>query len=329
MPIAPEQYVDTYLTNFAVDFYNDSDDFIAGKVFPTISVDEATGLYTRWPKGFFLRDEMRERPLGERARRIQYRAGQGRYLCIEEAVSHSIDERERPKSNNPAVNPLDPDEAATRLLTLQALIHQERTWVTRFFRAGVWSVDLVGRASSPGAGEFLQFDQSGSNPAKLIATRKMLMKRSGARAGNTLVVGGDVLLALLDHPAIKDAIKYTQTGFVTEAIIAKYLGVDRLFVAGGIQNTAAEGQADNIDWIVPPKGMLLVYANPTPSRQEPSGGYTFAWNGLIPGATNAFGGVISRYYEEQEHSDTFEIRVAGDQEIVAPDMGVYFADVVA
>lgn len=329
MPIAPEAHVDTYLTNLAVDFYNNSDEFIAGKVFPTIPVDEATGLYTRWPKGYFLRDEMRERPLGERARRIRYRAGSGQFVCIEEAVSHAVDDRERPKTTNPTVNPLDPDEAAMRLLTLQGLIHQEREWVTSYFRTGVWTTDLTGRASSPSTGEFLQWDQAGSDPADQIASLQDAMAEGGARAGNTLTLGRAAFRKLKAHPAVKDAIKYTQKGFVSAELLAEYLGVDRLIVPGGVQNTAPEGQTDSISFIVPSRSALLTYANPTPSRQEPSAGYTFAWTGLIPGLTNAFGGVISRYREEQEHSDVFEIRVAGDQRIVSPDMGVFLSNAVA
>lgn len=329
MPIAPEAHVDTYLTNLAVDFYNNSDQFIAGKVFPTIPVDEASGLYTRWPKGYFLRDEMRERPLGERARRIRYRADRGQYVCIEEAVSHAVDDRERPRTNSPTINPLDPDEAAMRLLTLQGLIHQEREWVASYFRTGVWTTDLTGRASSPSTGEFLQWDQAGSDPADQVASLQDTMAEGGARAGNTLTLGRYAFRKLKAHPAIKEAIKYTQKGIVTAEILAEYLGVDRLIVPGGVQNTAAEGQTDSISFIVPSRSALLTYANPTPSRQEPSAGYTFAWTGLIPGLTNAFGGVISRYREEQEHSDVFEIRVAGDQRIVAPDMGVFLSNAVA
>lgn len=329
MPISPQGHVDTYLTNLAADFYNDSDQFIAGKVFPTIPVGDSSGLYVKWPKGYFLRDEMRERPLGERARRISYKTSNGRYTCIEEAVSHTIDDRERPGVNDPHINPIDPDEAAMRLLTQQGLIHQERTWVKRFFQTGVWTIDRAGVSSSPTGSQFLQLDQSGADPADLVASVQDGMAEAGSRPGNTLVLGRDVVRALKKNALIKDAIKYTQTGIVTLDILAAYLGVDRVIVPGGIQNAAAEGQTDAISFIVPKKAMLLCYANPTPSKQEPSAGYTFAWTGLIPGATNAFGGVITRYRDDQAHSDVFEIRVAGDQEIVAPDMGVFFSAAVA
>lgn len=329
MPISPQGHVDTYLTNLAVDFYNNSDQFVAGKVFPTLPVDQASGLYMKWDKGYFLRDEMRERPLGERNRRIQYKSSSGRYTCIEEGVNHRIDDRERPGVQDKTANPLDPDEAAMRLLVQQGLIHQERTWVNRFFKTGVWTTDLTGVSSGPSTGQFLQLDQTGSDPADLVAQMQDTQAGGGSKAGNTLVIGRDVLRALKKHPSIKDAIKYTQTGIVTLDILAAYLGVDRIFVPGGVQNTAAEGQTDAISFIVPKKSMLLVYANPTPSRVEPSGGYTFAWTGLIPGETNAFGGVIARYRDEPAHSDEFEIRVAGDQEIVAPDMGVFFSGAVA
>lgn len=329
MPISPQGHVDTYLTNLAVDFYNSSDKFIAGKVFPTIPVTESTGLYKKWDKGYFLRDEMRERPLGERPHRIEYKVTKGRYLCIEEAVAHTIDDRERPSVNDPHINPLDPDEAAMRLLTLQGLIHQENTWVKRFMTTGQWTVDLTGVSSGPTGNQFLQWDQAGSDPADFINQRRDLMAEGAGREINTAVIGRDVLRALKKHSAIKDAIKYTQKGFVTEEILAEYLGLDRVFVPGGVQNTAAEGQTDAVSFIVPKKSVLLCYANPTPSQQEPSAGYTFAWTGLIPGATNAFGGVISRFRDEQARSDVFDIRVAGDQEIVSPDMGVFLSAAVA
>lgn len=329
MPIAPDAYVDQYLTDLAVDYYNSSGLFIAGKVFPTVPVDDATGLYTKWPKGYFLRDEMRERPLGERPRRIQYRTETGRYACIEEAVATTVDDRQRPRSNSPNTNPLDPDEAAMRLLVGQALIHQERTWVTSYFRAGVWGTDLTGRASSPGAGEFLQFDQAGSDPADTIASLIDDMAERGARPANTLTLGRTAFRKLKGHPAVRDAIKYVMGGFVTAELLARYLGVERLIVPGGVHNTAPEGQTDAISYIVPKKAALLTYANPTPSRQEPSAGYTFAWTGLLEGAANAFGGVIERHRDDQARSDIFDIRVAGDQDIVAPDMGVFMSNVVA
>lgn len=329
MPIAPDQYVDQYLTDFAVDYYNNSDLFIAGKVFPTVGVTEATGLFTKWPAGYFLRDEMRERPLGERPRRIQYRTETGRYACIEEAVATTVDDRQRPRSTSLNINPLGPDEAATRLLVMQALIHQERTWVASFFRAGVWSTNLTGRASSPGAGEFLQFDQAGSDPADTIAQLIDDMGEKGARPANTLTLGRTAFRKLKNHPAVREAIKYTMKGFPTAELLAEYLGVERLFVPGGVQNTAAEGAADAFSYIVPKRAALLTYANPDPSLQEPSAGYTFAWEGLLDGAANAFGGVIERHRDEQARSDIFDIRVAGDQDIVAPDMGVFLTDAVA
>jgi hypothetical protein len=332
MTIPVQGHVDTYLTDFSVDYYNNADRFVAGKVFPTVPVTEQTGLYVKWPKGYFLRDEMRERPLGERNRRAGYKTGSGRYTCIEEGLTTRIDDRERPKTNDPHVNPLDPDEAATRFLTGQALIHQERKFVATYMKPGVWSTDMSGVSSSPnGTSTFLQWDQAGSDPADFVAGLQDDMVEKGGLPGNTLTLGRLAYRRLRAHPAIKDSIKYVQKANVTLEILAEYLGVDRVFVPGGVQNTAAEGQTDAISYIVPKKAALLTYANPAerPSKTEPSAGYTFAWTGLIPGVTNAFGGVIERRRDDPAHSDEFEIRVAGDQEMVAPDLGVYLDAAVA
>jgi hypothetical protein len=75
--------------------------------------------------------------------------------------------------------------------------------------------------------------------------------------------------------------------------------------------------------------MLLVYAAPAPAIDQPSGGYTFAWTGLIPGETNAFGGTIQRGRDGLASSDVMQIKEASDQKVVASELGIFFEDVVA
>lgn len=325
-PLPADAHIDRWLTDLSVAYIQSAENFVAAKVFPAVPVLKQSDKYATYPKGYFFRDEMGPRPLGGRANRAGYTIGSGTYSCQEDALSHPIDDRVRANTDAP----LGPDEAGQRLLSGQAMIHLDRLWAFDYFKTGVWAqTDQTGVASAPTGPQFLQFDQSGSKPIQTIRARASVMAGTTGYRPNKLVLGNDVYDALCEHADIIDRIKYTQRGVATRELLAELFHVDEVLVAQGVQNTAKEGQTDAVSWLVNAKAMLLVYAPPAPSLLTPSAGYTFAWTGLIPGVTNAMGGVIARYREEQEHSDILEIRTAFDTGVVASDLGQFFAAAVA
>lgn len=325
-PLPSDSHIDRYLTNLSVAYIQASDNFVAANVFPTVPVLKQSDKFATYPKGYFWRDDMGPRPLGDKAQRTGYKTGSGSYMCEEDALAHPIDDRVRANTDQP----LDPDVAGQRLLTQKAMIHLDRAWAGDFFKTGVWSqADQAGVASAPSTNQFIQFDQSGSKPIQTIRARASAMAGTTGFRPNKLVLGNDVYDALVNHADIIDRIKYTQRGVADTELLAQLFNVDRVLVAEGVQNTAPEGQTDVISWIVNSKGMLLAYAPQVPSLLTPSAGYTFAWTGLIPGVDNATGGVIARYREEQAHSDILEIRTAFDTSVVASDLGQFFSATVS
>jgi hypothetical protein len=142
---------------------------------------------------------------------------------------------------------------------------------------------------------------------------------------NKLVLGNDVYDALVEHADIIDRIKYTQRGVATREILAELFHVDEVLVAAGRAEHRQGGsdERDLVDRELQGDAARL-RARSRRSTRRPAG-YTFAWTGLIPGATNATGGVIARYREEQAHSDILEIRTAFDTATVATDLGQFFA----
>jgi len=324
-PTPAQMHVDRYLTNLSVAFVQQSRNFVADKVFPVVPVAKQSDLYPVYDRGYFFRDEMRPRPLGGEAAKAGYKVTNQRYYCEEFALAHTIDDRVRANADQP----LNPDRAAMRLLTTQAMIHRDRDWSSKYFKTGVWTTDLTGVALNPTGNQFLQFDQSGSDPIGVVDAEKDRIAETTGYEPNVLVIGRKVYRTLRNHPDIIDRVKYTQRGVIDTEILASLFGVERVAVPGSVQNTAAEGTADNFSFIVASDDMLLVYAAPEPALEQPSGGYIFAWTGLIPGETNAFGGVIQRMRDEKAHSDHLEIRVAYDIHVVAPDLGVFFDSAVA
>lgn len=324
-PTPGQLHIDTYLTNLSVSYAQSQENFIASKVFPTVPVNHQSDKYAVYPKGAFLRDEYKPRPLGGRPNQTGYVITSGQYFAEEWGLEHKIDDRVRANADQP----LDPDRAGMRMLTSQGLIRQDRMWATSYFKTGVWGTDWTGVASAPSASQFLQFDQAGADPIGFFDQQAELFGSATGMQPNTIVLGPKVYRVLKNLASITDRIKYTQRGIVTTDILAELFDVKQVLVARSVYNSAAEGQADAINYIVDGKSALMVYAAPAPGLDTPSAGYTFAWTGLIPGATNAMGGVIERGREELAHSDVLQGRMAFDTEIVARDLGEFFTACVA
>lgn len=316
----------------AIAWFLDESKFVAGKVFPTLPVAHKSDNYPIYKKGYFYRDEFAVRPYGGRPKEIGYKIEKGVYSCEEEALEAKIDDRVRANAD---VGSLDPDVANQRLLRTQALIHRDNEWASSFFKTGVWTVNWTGEEKAPTKTEeeseekFLQFDQTGSEPIEFFDQRRLDIGSKTGYLPNKLVIGADVYRVLKNHPAIVERIKYTQRGIVTLDILAELFDVEEVFVPLGVINSATEGEADSINYIVNRKSALLVYANNAPSIQEPSAGYSFVWTGLLPGISNAFGGVIETGREELAHSDVMQCRTAFTQAITAPDLGEYFENCVS
>lgn len=314
-------HVDRYLTNFSVNYVQDRKNFVAQRAASIIPVVKQTDTYVVYDRGYFWRDEAQPRPLGGRPQQVGYKFDSGTYKATEYALEHVVDDRQRTNADDP----IRLDENATTLLTGKHMIKQDRVWVAKFFGTGLWSTEATGVSSSPSvADQFLTFDDSGSTPIEVIDYWKDQMFQKTGFMPNTLVLGAGVKRVLRTHPDIADRIKYTRTGIADDDILGMLFEIPNLVVARSIYNAAEEGAANNFQYIADPNAMWMGYIEPNPGLDSPTAIANFAWTGLLPGATNALGGVMERGRDERAHSDYFQGRMAWDLEIVAPDLGVFF-----
>src|SRR6185369_1350845 len=218
--------------------------------------------------------------------------------------------------------PIRLDENASNLLTQKHMIKQDRVWATKFFSAGVWTTQIQGTDSGPDNPDthVLQFSDPNSDPIGAIDYQKDRIHEKTGFMPNTLVLGAGVKRVLRTHPDIADRIKYTRTGIADEDILASLFEVDRVVVARSIYNSAAEGATNVFTYIADKKAMLLCYIDPNPGLDSPTAIANFAWTGLLPGATNALGGVMQRGRDDRAHSDYFQMRMAWDLQLVAQDL---------
>ena len=104
------------------------------------------------------------------------------------------------------------------------------------------------------------------------------------------------------------------------------LGLEDVLVAGGVENIAIEGAAEDMQFIFG-KSVLLIYAALRPGIMTPTAGYTFAWTGLF--GAGALGTRILRFRMEHLKSDRVEGEMAYDQKVVSPEMGAFLTGVIS
>jgi hypothetical protein len=318
--------VDRYLTNFSLRFALDSRGFLAQRASTVIPVLKPSDKYLVYPRGYFWRDEAAPRPLGGRPRQVGYKVDEGTYSAQEYALEHMVDDRQYANVDD-AINL---DENATELLTSKNLIKQDRTWAQKFFTTGKWTKEISGVVSSPAEGtSVLNWSDANSDPLSDIDFYSdYLHERTGFRP-NTLVLGANVKRKLRTHPDIADRIKYTQIGIADDALLGALFEIDNVVIARGVYNAADEGATDDFQYIANKDSMLLCYIDPNGGLDRPTAIGMFAWTGLLPGVTNAIGGVIERGREERAHSNWFQGRMAWDMQLVSQDLGIFFNDVIA
>lgn len=317
-------HIDRYLTNFSVMFVQDSSKFIAQQAASPVPVVKQTDMYVQYDRGYFWRDEAVPRPLGGRPQQVGYKIDSGSYACIEYALEHVVDDRQRTNADEP----IRLDENATILLTQKNMIKQDRFWVQKFFKTGEWAVDYTGVGSTPGANQFIQFENPDSEPIELIDQAKDEIAERTGFMPNTLVLGASVKRKLRSHPDISDRIKYTQVGIADDDILATLFEVDRVITARSVYNSADEGSTNDFRYIANSNAMWLGYVEPNPTVDSPTAIALFSWTGLLPGATNQIGGVIERGRDDRAHSDYFQGRMAWDMKKVSADLGIFFDNVV-
>lgn len=326
-PTPGDVHVNTPLTNISIAFLQRATNFVADQVFPNIPVQKQSDRYYTYDRGMFNRDEMKLRAPGTESAGVEYTVDNTpTYFADPYAIHHDIPDQRR--SNADAV--LAPDREATELVTHKALIRREKLWASKYFAGSLWTTDLDGVASGPGAGEFLQWNDAASTPIEDVRAQKGTILGLTGYEPNTLVVGYPVWNALADHPDIVDRIKYGQTpgspAVVTLQAVAALLEVERIVVMKAIENTADEGAA-NAHSFIGGKKALLCYAAPSPGLMTPSAGYTFSWTGYL--GAGAMGGRIKRFRMEHLSADRVEMEMAFDQKLIAADLGAFFDTAVA
>jgi len=322
-PTPGQVHVDRLLSNLSIAFIQGLDQFIANKIYPVVPVEKRSDLFRVYPKDDWFRDEAKKRAPGTESAGGGYDVSTDSYFCETYAFHKDIDDQTRDNSDAD----LNLDRDTTQFVTTKMLLKREKVWVTKNFQPGVWGTTTTGVAAAPGAGQVLRWDDANSDPrANVKAARRQILATTGYKP-NTLVVHYDVMDALIDHPDFIERIKYTSRESINEDALAKIFGVDRVLVAGAIENSAKEGVSPAVIDFVYGKHAWLGYVAPSPSLMAPSAGYTFSWKHAP--LNNNMGVQIKRFRMEHIESERIEGQIAFDDKIVSTELGYFFESIVA
>ena len=316
-PTVSDVHVDAILTNISIAYIQSQTNFIAGQVFPQIPVEKQSDKYFIYTKGDWFRDEAEVRAPATPSAGSGYTLSTSTYSTLVYAFHKDVDDQTRANADTP----LAPDRDATSFITQRMLLRQEVQWAADFFTTGVWGTDVVGGT------DFTKWSSyAASDPIEDVEAGKQTILDSTGMMPNTLVLGYAVYRQLRNHPDIIDRIKYTSSNTVDTGTIARLLGIDRVLVARGVKNSAAEGASVSMGSILG-KNAFLSHVAPSPGILTPSAGYTFTWRGVSDGMGANVG--ISRFRMPELRADRIESQMAWDNKVIGSDLGYFFSAAVA
>lgn len=322
-PTQSAVHIDAILTNISVAYMQQQENFVATRVFPIVPVDKQSNKYFKYTKNDWFRDEAQVRADATESAGGGYNLSTDTYNALVWAFHKDIGDQTRANADAP----INLDREGTEFVTSRLLLRQEIDWQQNFFTTSVWGTDVAGVAGTPTSGEFKQWsDYVNSDPIEDVEAGKEKILSTTGFMPNTLVLGYQVFRKLKNHPDLVDRIKYTTSDVITEQIMARLFGVDRVMVTKSVKATNNEGGAEAYSF-VHGKAAMLCYSAPSAGLLQPSAGYTFAWTGVSGGLGATIG--TSRFRMDSLKSDRIEAEAAWDHKVVGTDLGYFFTTAIA
>lgn len=318
-----------YLTNLAVAHFQPGEWFVAPFIFPIVPVQLSTSHFYKFNKADIARDNVQRKPRYGKVTPMLFGTDQALYNCEVDQVIIGIDQIgavNYQRAGSPGIN--DPRRAKVRLAAEQMAIHMDRQFGENYFKNGVWTNEWSGVSATPSTNEFYKFNDANFDPIAFFDERKKEMMLAGRRKPNVLALGVEAYHGLKTNPDILDRVKYSGStanpATVNTNVLAQLLEIDRVVVLNSVYNAAGYGKED-MKFACDSKGALLAYAAPNASIDEPSAGYTFAWDMLGNGQHLAFDQFEG---EPGTHTEFIEGLVSYDHKKVCDELGVFLKNCV-
>ncbi len=313
-PTNSQVHINKPLTNISVAYMQDSNEFIADKVFPRVPVSKKSDSFFIYDKDAFARAIAEDRSGATESAGGGWNQSTDTYSCRQKSFHHDVPFDIAANTDEP----LSAERDATEFVTRAMLLKRESDFASAYFKTGVWGTDNT----LSGTGQWS--DYTNSNPITAIKAAIRVIQKACLVKPNTMLIGPEVFDKLSEHPVPVDRYKYTQARTLTLEMISALFGLN-ILVGEGVYATSKEGQTLTTGYMFG-KHALLVYAAPRPSLLMPSAGYVFTWNAF----GNGFGARIDKFpMRELNNAQRIEGDMAYDTKVVSAAAGYFFENAVA
>lgn len=316
-------HIDQVLTSLTLSYMTEQN-FIADAIFPIVDVAKQSDKYYKFDPA----EENREGDVGKLAPRTsppKFELGSDTATYFAEVYGLAVDFDEQTLANEDSQ--LNVRSRKVNAALNKMLMKRDRDFLDTFFTTGVWGVDLVGGT------DFVKWSDAASTPIDNMRTfkRNFQLRNYGIQA-NKLLIPQITIDTLMENPQILGRINGGATvanpAMIDMTILANVFGVEEVVVMDAVTNTAKEGAAGDPNWMAG-DGMLLTYSPSNAGLETPASGLTFAYN-AIDGVS--YGLTAESFTDDalkrQGVAEEVQVKMAYDMQVVGPQLGTYFSDVV-
>lgn len=316
-PNRTSTHIDKPLTDYSIGFLQNPGDFIARTVLPIKAVSKQSDRFFKFLAADFARDDAKLRSAGEESNGSGFSVSNESYFCEKYALHQDL-------SYDDLVNAdeaVELENNSAEFLAHQMLIKHERLFATACWGTGIWGEDVLGSATTKWD------DYTASNPIQVVDRLKRNIQLKTFKTPNKLVLGYDVYLALKEHPDLVSRVQYTSDASIDTTLMARRFGVDQVVVAKGVLNSASEGKAALMGYLLDPKSALLMHSPPSVGRMTAAAATSFAWTGAL-GLPRPMGVVARRIEDEKTQCRRIETEICVDVKVTGNELGAFISGIV-
>lgn len=298
-------HIDQFLSEMAMGYRPEN--FIADMLFPVVSVSKQSDLYMVHSRADRLRIEKTIRAPGTDARIVVEDIGSNTYFANNYALASPVTIEDRANA--------DP-------MHLASLINGKSTFILDKLLLD-WEARVASKVNSTSnvgssAAVSSAWTGSGADPLANINTAIDNVHYANGRKPNSVVFGPKAWDSFRRHSTVRNLILGTNNGggYVSRKQVAELLEIQNVLVGGAFKNTGEEGQSETIAEIWT-DNVLVYYRPQSPSREQPSFGYSFRW--AAPGLPNM---QVERHpYDSKKKAELVEVGYYQDEKITGSTYG--------
>ena len=300
-PLRSAIHIDTLLSNVSVMYRNKS--YVAMEIFPEVNVKKSSDLYRVYDRNFRVPETLRANK--GVAREFSFDVSSASYNLENHALKDYVSQDDEENYDLASL------EVETTEHLTDAILRRHEVSVASLITTTSWSLNLSLTSTNA---------WNATTTLDVVThfdTATAVMLQNAGMKPNISAMGRFALNAAKNNGQILERTKYTSDE-VTEMMLARLFGLDKIVVSDQVQDTANEGESNGAN-IVPLYNdrVFVGYRPASPGPRVPSAGYTFRKSSPM----------VKKWFDDDRDSTAIEVGMKYQAKVVASLCGFIIADV--